>query len=84
MLLILALVVVIFILVLVCIFWIVCRKSQRVRAFLQKVWRMIFWNTIIRTIFESSIGLLLGAMIKTESLSTKNGFEIFSSILTIG
>ena len=83
MLVILALIVVIFILVLVCVIWILCRKSTKVKAFLLKVWRKIFWNTIIRAILESSLGLLLGAMISSESLSTENGFKIFSYILTI-
>ena len=71
------------ILVLIAILWIICRSCPKVKGWLLIIWRKIFWNTIIRTILESSLGLLLGSMIKTGLLSTDGALQIFYSILTI-
>ena len=71
------------ILVLIAILWIICRSCPKVKGWLLIIWRKIFWNTIIRTILESSLGLLLGSMIKTSLLSTDGALQIFYSILTI-
>jgi len=83
MLLFLSLVIVVFILVLVCILWIICRSCPKVKGWLLIIWRKIFWNTIIRAVLESSLGILLGSMIKTGLLSTDGALQIFYSILTI-
>ena len=63
--LILCITLIVVILVFMVLLWIFFRNFQKVRGCLLWVWRKIFWNFIIRSIFESSIGFLIGAMLRT-------------------
>jgi len=75
--------IVILIVFLVLVFWLLCRKSQKVRTCLSGIWRKIFWNTIIRSTLETSIEVAIASMVKTYAMNTDTAFEVFSSVFTI-
>lgn len=56
------------------------RKFDCVRNLVRKIWRIIFWNTFIRSILETSIEIIIASMIKTLTFSTEDFYQGFSSI----
>lgn len=49
---------------------------------MQKIWRKLFWNTFIRSILETAIEIIIAGMIKTQTFSTEDVYQTFTSIYT--
>lgn len=71
------------VLVIILLLWICFRKSQKVRTFVLKIKRKIFFNSIIRSFLETSLETILMSMIATYDLSFDSFGESFSSCFAI-
>lgn len=60
-----------------------CYKFQRVRNFLQKLKRAIFWNFILRFVLEAYLEISLANLIKLHAISDKTWFEAATSTYSI-
>ena len=63
--------------------WLLFRKIDAVRNFVNKIWRKIFWNSFIRMVLETSIEIAIASMIKTFGMSISSPLETASSIYTV-
>ena len=57
----------------------VCFKVAKVKSCLDKIWRMIFWNFIIRTLLETYLEVAIVNMIKIYAINDQSWFETSGS-----
>ena len=56
-----------------------CFKVAKVKSCLDKIWRMIFWNFIIRTLLETYLEVAIVNMIKIYAINDQSWFETSGS-----
>ena len=74
---------VVLVVVIIIILRIFCFKVQWVKNCLIKIWRMIFWNLIIRTVLETYLEVSLVNMIKMYAINDESWFETAGSTYSI-
>ena len=60
-----------------------CFKVERVKLCLNSIWRMIFWNFIIRSTMETYLELCLVNMIRMYAINFSSWYEVFGSSYAI-
>lgn len=60
-----------------------CFKVDCIKNCLLKIWRAIFWNTIIRTLLETYLEMALANLIKMYAINDSSWFELLGSSYSI-
>lgn len=60
-----------------------CSRCDRIKGWLTKIWRAIFWNFIIRTMMETYLELVIANMIKMHAVKFQTWFETVGSTIAI-
>ena len=68
---------------LVIILRLVCSRFNWVKQCLQKIWRTMFWNFVIRSTLEKYLEMSLLLMIKMYAINLENWFEVTGSMFSI-